>query len=165
MFCLLAIPLAKAAPETTINSAGAVVSTVTVSADPASVLALLSDPSLVAALSGDGISAKVSAEEPPCMVLDYNSASRLATVEYRLRQCAVDGGFDVTLISSEAFSVYDATWRILPSGSATTLTYSLYAKTTYFFPDAIIRQTIRSGVDKMMRGLEQHLSAQGTAAE
>lgn len=158
MVVLLATLLAQAAPKTTINAEGAVVSTVTVSAGPADVLAVLSDAPLVASLSGDGVSATVAAREPPCMVLDYTSIGRIATVKYRLRQCAVPGGFDVTLVSSESFSMYEARWRVQPSRAGTTFTYSLDAKTTYFLPEAIIRQTIRSGVDRMMAGLENHFN-------
>ena len=159
MVAWLAIPLCLAAPETVIDAEGVVVSTLTVPAAAEAVLAVQESPSQLAALSGDGNSARVLSDEGASRVLDYPSASRLATVEYRLRQCPVPSGLDVSLLASSSFSVYDSTWRVTPTEGGTELTYRLYAEPTSFLPDAVIRHSIRSGVAEMMSGLSEHFTA------
>ena len=160
MLVWLAIPLVHAAPETAIDAEGVVVSTLTVPAAAEAVMAVIENPSRLSELSGEGISVRVVSVDGACSVLDYTSASRLATVEYRLRQCRVTDGLDVTLIDSPSFSTYDSTWRLVSTASGTEITYRLYAQTTYFLPDVLIRQSIRSGVAEMMSGLQQHFSSE-----
>ncbi|MCO4771023.1 MAG: hypothetical protein KDA24_13395 [Deltaproteobacteria bacterium] len=143
---------------TEIDDTGTVVGTVTLASAPSAVLAKVSDPAWVARLGGgDSTTVEVASTDGDCQILDYVSEHPIATAEYRVRQCLLEGGTRTRLVESEAFSTYEQSWTVSPSGAGTHVTYRLQVVSTLPVPQWMVRRSTKSSVHKLMKRLGEAL--------
>lgn len=158
VWVLLAAALA-ADPVTWIGDDGTVSGSVSVAAPPEAVVPLLRDAVKVAVL--DGGSTRVTPVQPdgPCQIYDYVSASIIADIPYRVKQCPTADGLVSTLVSSPSFSTYVAQWRVQPDGTGSALRYDIKTEVTMLVPNSLVRSTARKAVRRMLDRLVERFGA------
>lgn len=150
---LLTTALAWADPLVTIDADGAVTGTIETPV-PADVLrARLADPTWLPTVSQDGTRVSVVRPDGACLIVDSDSPA-IVEVRYRTRQCPTPDGFVSTLVASDSFSAYTATWTLVPTAAGTRATYHIALASSLWVPEAIVRRTTRAGIAAMLANLE-----------
>lgn len=144
---------AALAAEVTIDDQGAVVGTLVTPVPVDTLRARLADPTWLPTVSQDGTQVAIAAREGDCVVLDSVSPS-VITVRYRTRQCPTADGFTYTLVQSDNFSAYAASWTFAATPAGTRATYRVAVTSTLWLPDAIVRHATKSGIAQMVGRLE-----------
>lgn len=150
----LTLALAHAAPVVTIDDDGTVTGVMETPVPAELLRAKLADPTWLPTVSGDGTRVSVVQRDGDCLILDSESPS-VITVRYRTRQCPTATGYQFTLVSSDSFTSYTATWTLQPIAAGTRATYHLEIVSSLWVPQAVVRRSTRGGIEQMMTNLEQ----------
>ena len=89
------------------------------------------------------------------MLVDQTSPSVFLEVRYATRQCPTADGVRSTLLSSNAFTAYTTSWRVVPEGAGSRIEYRLAMKTKLSIPQSWIYGTLQ----KRALGLMEKIGA------
>lgn len=153
MILLLAAGLALADDPSAVVEGSVVRGTAVLAVPPQTIIAQLSDPSWAGEVSGSNTQARVVSVLGPCQHVAYVSPNAILEARYELKRCPTADGWDDTLITSNAFSAYHATWRAVPEGEGARVTYEVDLSTSLWVPDSLVRGETRRSVLKMMRAM------------
>lgn len=160
---LLATSLA-AGPSASIVD-GAIVGSVTVAAPPARILSDLKDPTFVSRVDGGKTEVSVRGADGACQIVDFVSPSTFLKVEYAVRRCPTDDGFQTALLSSNTFETYGTTWRVEPAGTGSTVHYRLEMTSALtLVPTSLALSSSVGPVRKLMKRFEAHYGAAEAAS-
>lgn len=163
MSWLLAIAVASAAdPVVDVTPPDTVVGVFDVRAAPDAVRAHLEDPAWVANVDGGKTKVTVVSREGRCMVADFVSPSPLITVEYRVRRCALDDGYEAKMLTSNAFKAYRVRWEVAPDaeGEGSRVTYTIQLTTSLWgVPNSLVTSSTRKSVQRMLGRVQTALDA------
>jgi len=138
-------------PSVEVTPPDTVVGVISVQADPDAVRAQLKDPSWVARVDGGKTTVDVVSTEGDCVVADFVSPSPLVTVEYRVRRCARDDGYETKMLTSNAFEHYRVRWQVAPEGEGSRLTYTIQLTTSLWgVPNSLVTSSTRKSVKRML---------------
>jgi len=151
---LALISWAFAAPTVHVSDDGAVTGVVELSTSAADLRSRLADPTWLPTISKDGTTVTVAGRAGSCLLVDSASPNPVITVRYRTRQCPTDLGYESTLIQSDQFSEYAASWTITPTPQGSRATYVIRVKSTLWLPEAVVRRGVRTGIEQMLTNLE-----------
>lgn len=146
-------------PNVEVTPTHAVRGTVTVGASVDQVLAKLRDPLWVSKVDASGTTVTLVSTEGPCSILDSVSVNAIKTVEYRTKHCPTADGTHGTLVSSNAFDSYQATWTVRPHPEGAELTYFLDMQTSMMVPQFIIDRTTKKSVGNLLERLATAFSS------
>lgn len=118
----------------------------------------MADPTWIAAVDDGGTTVEIVERSGDCVVTDSVSPSAVKTVEYRVRRCKTEDGWQGTLVSSNTFDSYEVRWRLSPEGAGTKLTYDLALSTSMMVPQFIINRQTRNGVERLLKNLHAEFS-------
>lgn len=150
MLWTLWVTTALAGPATTEVVDDTIIGRVSVAAPPDEARRRVSDPAWVSATEGGGTRVAVQGRDGACLLLDAVSPSAILEVRYSTRQCPTADGVRSTLVSSNAFSAYSTSWRVLPEGTGSLVEYRISMVTKLMMPQSWVYGTLRKRVQTLM---------------
>ena len=145
---------AAAGPPVLTTSGDALTGVVEIDASPQVIKGVLADPTSLPRISGDGTEVTILSQDGACQVLQSVSPSAFITVRYKTRRCPTSTGFQSTLIESNAFSSYDTSWVVEPSGSGSRVTYRIELVSTLWVPRGVVRRGVRNGIESFLSNMQ-----------
>ncbi|MES2641097.1 MAG: hypothetical protein V4850_16535 [Myxococcota bacterium] len=146
----LLVGAALAGPSSVLLEDGSVLGTVSVRAPVDVVRSRVSDPAWVSATEGGGTKVTVTGRDGACLLIDAVTPTVVVEAHYATRQCPTADGVLATLRSSNAFTDYTTSWRVMPDGAGSRIEYRLSMKTKLMVPQSFISGTLRSRVQGLM---------------
>lgn len=116
------------------------------------VRAALGDPIEAARFSPDITSIAYLSREK-CPTIRVETGLSFAPVAYDYRRCATSTGWHETLVASKALSVYDVRWSFEAVETGTRVTYDVHIKPSFFAPDFLMAQQMRSSITTLLQRL------------
>lgn len=156
---LLWFTIASAAPTVTMTDDNYFRGRIEVTADPATVRALIADPVKLSQIDASGTQVEVVERQGECVVIKSVSANAIKTVEYKTRQCPTSTGVEGKLVESNAFKAYRNEYVVTPTANGTRIEYQLDMDANVMVPQFVINRATRKGVENLLSRLEQHLGA------
>lgn len=137
-------------PSSVLLEDGSVLGTVSVRAPPDVARSRVSDPVWVSTTEGGGTRVTVTGRDGACLLIDAVSPTVIVDARYSTRQCPTAEGVLATLRSSNAFTEYTTSWRVMPEGTGSRIEYRLSMKTSLSVPRSFISGTLQKRVQGMM---------------
>jgi hypothetical protein len=155
------LALASGAPSVSFEDDGGVVATVGLDVSADTFKARLADPVWMTEMGGGGKTrVQVTGTEGACRTVDAVTESSVKTVRITTRQCLVDDGLDITMVSSEDFDRYAASWRITPGDQGgITATYQLDLEPSMWVPGFVMKRAMRSSLERLLTNLKAWAAA------
>lgn len=145
-------------PEVHVDAEGRVVATVTLSAQPEAVRAILADTAgSLKDLSPNTLSVEVS-PEGSCERVQRHTRGILQPLVFQSRRCPTDDGWVETLTESEDFEHYEAMWAVRTTDSGTEVTYRIATVLTAPVPQALVRRNLKQAAGTILQRLVARLS-------
>lgn len=148
------LTLALAAPSVDVTAEGVVRGEVVVSTPPEQVMERMkASASRAKAMAS---TAKITAEPAgDCELEHVFVANAIKDVRYDIRTCATDMKVHSTLVSSDDFTDFVATWRFAPADGGTKITYDLTMVPSFYVPGFVIKAQAKKGVLEALQGIEK----------
>lgn len=147
---LLAIGLALANDATVTIEGTLVRGSAHLEVPPQRFIAQLGDPGWESTVSGTATRVEVKGRAGDCQLLALVSPNAVMDATYEVRRCPTADGWQSTLITSNVFSTYRSSWKAVPEGDGSRVTYEVDLTTSLWVPGSLVRSEIRRSVLQMM---------------
>lgn len=140
-------------PTVSVDDQHVVTGTVRVASAPEVVRPRLGDAVWLAKVGSSGTRVTRVGASGGCTLYDNVSPNAFKTVRYRTKRCPVEDGWRVELVESDAFTAYEAQWKVVAAGEGAEIRYRLDFDTDMMVPQWVIDRTTKKEVTSMLRNL------------
>lgn len=153
------LALAFAVPPSAEVVEGEIVARVTVAAAPDVARAKVTDPAWITEVEGGGSATRLLSRDDACGVYENTTPGPFTEVVYTTRQCPTPEGSTSTLVASNTFTRYAASWRVVPDGAGSLVEYRIALVTRLPMPQSWVDNTTRKRLEALMQRVQERLAA------
>lgn len=147
-----------AEPQVDLDHDGQVIGTVVVTATEAQVRSVLDNAEMLGELSPQVIDVHATTLPDGCEELVTETKGMFRNLTYTSRRCRTAKGWDDTLVQSDDFSEYRASWEASPVDGGTRITVRSRTNVNLPLPDSLVNKQSRKGIAEMLEALVEKVS-------